>query len=375
MISSQDPPESHREGFVLHPVFVNQNSGLRDPLCGARVDESLYQGITFIDACLEFSSEAIQNMHSRVKDAAAKVSLYHKIILPIKGAVVFKTFIYVITWLEYFALMETKRIFWDDEIAELAAFFSTWPVASALEQLLKQMDLLLADPARCLGSGRLGSVVPVLRREASQGTAPMALKVVEGDAAIRKLRDEYRNNKDVAAAIPGAVVRAIRLFEIEIPPCAGMLVEVGTRVSAQGPGNMRRALQAMSEVHRAGFRHGSARLDNLLDCGGCFSGSICSGRGGSPSARHRVASLSFTSPSSYRSLCALSVMQLRSSTTMTRINTSKRATRPTSSCASLRQPAARRARILLQQTPRSSAAARWATQRRRPRSSGGSESV
>jgi hypothetical protein len=50
---------------------------------------------------------------------------------------------------------------------------------------------------------------------------------------------------------------------------AGMLLEeVGARVVDTGPESLRAALAALSALHRAGFCHGSARIDNLLACGG-----------------------------------------------------------------------------------------------------------
>ena len=51
-----------------------------------------------------------------------------------------------------------------------------------------------------------------------------------------------------------------------------LLEEVGAKITDTGPESLEKALSALSSLHQAGLLHGSARLDNLLACGGAGGG-------------------------------------------------------------------------------------------------------
>jgi hypothetical protein len=260
------------KGVMLHRVFASHQTGQKDRFSGAEPDGSLYQGTTLIDIHLQCEvKKAYDSMLQRLLDAMIAISCHHKNI-SIQGVMVFRMLACIVTINRHptritksAALSLCDR----DEMTTLIKAISPWPVASVLEKLLEQMDLKLTDPPRCLGGGRLGSVFPVLASNSPPAASPMALKVVVGAEDAERLRAEFEINQQVAAAAPGAVVQATRFLMTRSPPGAGMLMEeVGSPVAADAPGGLQRALQALGELHRAGFYHGSARLDNLLECGG-----------------------------------------------------------------------------------------------------------
>ena len=274
-LKRDEKAEAFIQGFILHRVFASRQTRQKDQLFGAEPDESLYQGTTLVDIMLEYDvKNAYSSMLDSIKNALISIARNHKNISILRGAIIFRTWVCLMTIDRHSTEMfSTKSLcLWKcDDVAQLITSLSPWPVASVLEKLLEQMDLQLTDPPRCLGGGRLGSVFPVNASNSPPGTAPMALKVVVGEDDAAKLRSEFEANLQVAAAAPGAVVRAARFLVIESPPGAGMLMEeVGSPVAADAPGGLRRALQALGELHRASFHHGSARRDNLLECGDSY---------------------------------------------------------------------------------------------------------
>ena len=100
----------------------------------------------------------------------------------------------------------------------------------------------------------------------------MALKVVVADETYI-LRIEYAMNLSICKETQ-CVVRATKFDRTELG--AGMLMdEVGLAVKpgaawdmATAKATLAGALVALRDLHAAGYCHVSARLDNLLDCGG-----------------------------------------------------------------------------------------------------------
>ncbi len=152
--------------------------------------------------------------------------------------------------------------------ARLSDFFEVEknPIALALNDILEISKLKLYDnnncKARFLGVGGTGSVFWVDRSQSVR--RGMALKVAAGTNNVVRLKYEFRNNQMVAERAADVIVKAIELFHSRKSEAAGLLMEeVGREVAAT---ELDKALEALASLHKAGFRHGDARRQNLLFC-------------------------------------------------------------------------------------------------------------
>ena len=285
MISSQDEPwlwpsgtydePRHRpDAFIIHPLFAqimpNESDSAAGEITGIPSHESLFQFMNILNFVITPSSLDLSKLLDQLEAVRTATKKYHKNPSPAKGALAFKRGICLAQCDgNAFKVME---ILWNAKGGAdfLTSFFDEWPAAQALEQLLPAMDLQLCDkPVCCLGSGNLGSVFKVCSRA---GGAAMALKVVVADVTY-KLRMEYAMNLSICKEAQ-CVVRATKFDRTELG--AGMLMdEVGLAVKpgaawamATAKATLAGALVALRDLHAAGYCHVSARLDNLLDCGG-----------------------------------------------------------------------------------------------------------
>ena len=268
------------DAFIIHSRFIHRNAGSTDDLFGAPAHESLYKGMGILNIKPEKAAwngmvSEIMEQLSLVRERARKYGNYNFV----NGALVTRVGICLVQ-MTLFVDPCIKLIAWDAKggAAELSEYFKELPVARILDPLLDVMDLHLSDPAECLGCGRLGTVFKVRARDADGPW--MALKVVAGEDRVQSLRSEFLVNRDAFRVAPDQIVRALRFDTVRLTGMkdnelagAGMLMEeVGEKVVDTGPESLKKALSALSALHRAGYRHGSARLDNLLSCGGAGGG-------------------------------------------------------------------------------------------------------
>lgn len=274
--SDRDQEKTRLDGFIISAAFAKQQIGEEEYICGNPAHESLYQEMALIQATIEDTKWDDKIAENHLSFMTPAVGRYHKNPLCVKSALATKAGVFLAVG--YFNLpldisdtAEAKFLPWNEAhgIERTKTFFCQWPAASVLFDVLESTGLQLTlEAVRCLGSGNLGSVFPVRAHADSQ---QMALKVVVGAGKAFKLRNEFEINQQVAAAAPhAAVVKATRFAMAAIVSGgAGMLMEeVGEPVAPKDHRNLARALHALSDLHRAGFTHGSARLDNLVECGG-----------------------------------------------------------------------------------------------------------
>jgi hypothetical protein len=199
----------------------------------------------------------------------------------LKGALAHRTGFWLVA-LKTKDQVTVEEVLWNAKgsAARLTEFFAQEnPTAKVLDQLLLDMRLRLYDgqvgwrPAWLLGSGRQNNVFRVRADDGRSADGCMALKVVAGSENICKLEQEFERNQAICERAPGVMVKAIdfRLHGALHTVGAGMLMdEVGSAVPRSEAGGLWKALSALAELHSTGYCHGSARLDNLLACGGRY---------------------------------------------------------------------------------------------------------
>jgi hypothetical protein len=272
--SDGDQEKTRLDGYIISAAFSKQQIGKEEYICGNPAHESLYQEMALMQATIEDSTWDDKIVENHLSFIIPAVDRYHKIPLCVKLALATKAGVF----LRYLnspwpSTAGAEFLPWDAAhgTARIKTFFFQWPAARVLFDVLESTGLqLTVEAVRCLGSGNLGCVFPVREHADSP---QMALKVVVGAGKASKLRDEFEINQQVAASAPhAAFVKATRFSRATASIAsggAGMLMEeVGEPVAPKDHRNLARALHALSDLHRAGFTHGSARLDNLVECGG-----------------------------------------------------------------------------------------------------------
>jgi len=114
-----------------------------------------------------------------------------------------------------------------------------------------------------LGRGAMGRVFQVKYNEKQ-----VALKIVRGDEHIHQLRREYDVYENLKIdCVASAIHRPVSLCDGN--GCAILISPVGKPFSKMRPFaklTIKRILESLAELHRAGVAHGDARVENLILC-------------------------------------------------------------------------------------------------------------
>jgi hypothetical protein len=262
------------DAFISHPAFVTKRSESAGIISALPARSPMQMDSGIMDFDLDASIDAFRRL--KLKLLACRNRCADSVVT--KGALVVRKGFWLLT-INMDDELHAEEVLWNarDSRERLSNFFAQEnPTAKILDWLLWEMKLRLThDPDCLLGSGRLGSVFRVRACADDGGTAQgsMALKVVAGADNARRLEEEFESNQEICQRQPDVIVKAIDFRRHESfgghVAGAGMLMdEVGSKVSGTEEGILPKAMHALSDLHRAGYWHGSARLDNLLACGG-----------------------------------------------------------------------------------------------------------
>jgi hypothetical protein len=147
------------------------------------------------------------------------------------------------------------------------------PIAEVAEKFLVSFDKVLYERkgSPFLGIGGTGCVFLVHNWEGTrQLRNAQAMKVVTGASNIPLLKAEFMMNTQISQ-FADVIIRASDIkYQLD---GAGMLMsDVGTEIELNQLRNLKRrgALDSLWRLHKAGFYHGDARKQNLLECGGDY---------------------------------------------------------------------------------------------------------
>jgi hypothetical protein len=262
--------------FITNPAFCSIRSSRGGVPCGVPAHASLYMGVDLIDVKLSYTDrkrafgETIQHAEYLGRNTQLRNQSEHIFC----HAVAFRKAI----WLFHYqkeVVIDLEVVQWNlaGSAQRLADFFCERdPISRVLNEALSMLDMQicrdnLGFPQAFLGAGAAGFVFKVLPRNGS--SAPMALKIVVDKEHVPSVPREYLLNR----ALPeDCVVRACEFLMCPKSKGAAILFrEVGARPSdIDDIAVQNKALAALAKLHSAGFAHGDARLDNLLDFGAAY---------------------------------------------------------------------------------------------------------
>ena len=257
--------------FVCYRGFVRMVDG-----SGVPAHDMILEGVNIVDYKLERTHRAfgeliihLQSLHENIRQYCDKSHMFI-----VKGALACKDGIWLVR-VEKTSVRDALKLSWTDAggEAKLMAFFEEEnPIAKVAEELLTSFnkDLYTRTGTSFLGIGGTGCVFLVNDREGNpQLRNAQAMKVVIGSSKIPLLKAEFAINKQMTESAGNFIMRASDI-KCQLGGAGMLMADVGTAIESNQLRKRRFALDSLSNLHIAGFYHGDARKQNLLECCGSY---------------------------------------------------------------------------------------------------------
>ena len=263
--------------FVIEALSKKINPSAQTYV-GTPVSEMLLEGLQIIDYKLERTKEAFGELVTHLHNLHANIRRYCDHLFIVKGALACRDGIWLVR-AEKTTVHDVEIVSWtaNGGQARLIDFLvEQSPVAEVVEIFLKELDVELYErdttPSSFLGMGGCGSVFTVLPLQtvAPQVRNALAMKVVVGPAKTALLRAEYYMNEKVSKSGGQKVIVTALTLKSRMEGAGMLMSEVGSPIEATGVHERAQALKALCELHKAGFYHGDARKENLVQVGDAY---------------------------------------------------------------------------------------------------------
>ena len=257
--------------FICYRGFVRKSGDE-----GVPAHDRILEGVNAVDYKLERTPKAfgeliihLQSLHHNIRRYCDRNHMFI-----VKGALACKDGIWLVR-VERTTVHDALKLSWTDAGGreKLKTFFAEENlIAKAAENFLASFnkDLYELKGTSFLGIGGTGCVFLVHDREQSaQVRTAQAMKVVIGAPNIPLLKAEYMMNIKISQSAENVIMRASDIkYQLD---GAGMLMsDVGAAIESNQYRKRMAALDLIVKLHQAGYYHGDARKQNLLEFCGNF---------------------------------------------------------------------------------------------------------